>query len=211
MAAGDRANLPPPKASELMVFRWLLLAGVFGALAVGHSPRDAYACHPSRLLERQVNLDGDRMNEVVVAADDHDCSHTQFHAYVHIRDRCKGQWRTFDLQSDGEVLRRFRIANADGRTRRPEVFFVTQRIRPVANGVAQVVRLDDRPSGCAHARALFRYVPSTPAIQSFDVELTDAAPRFPGLEIVVTEAREVAQSMTRYRYDRKRDRYVVYG
>jgi hypothetical protein len=198
--------------SDWMVLRWLLLAGVLGALAaVGHSAREAYACHPSRLLERRVNLDGDRTKEVVIAADDHDCGHTQFHAYVHVRDRCRGQWRTFDLQSDAEVLRDFRIANADGRTKRPEVFFVTQRVGPVASGIAEVVRLDDLPSGCARARALFRYTPTDAAVQSFDVQLKDVAPQFPGLEVVLTEGREVAQHITRYRYDRKRDRYVVYA
>jgi len=195
-----------------MVLRWLLLAGVLGALAAtGDAAREASACHPSRLLERRINLDGDRMKEVVIAADHHDCGHTQFHAYVHVRDRCRGEWRTFDLQSDGEILRRFSIANADGLTKRREVFFVTQKLGPVASGIAEVVRLDDRPSGCANVRALFRYTPTDAAVQSFDVQLKDVAPQFPGLEVVLTEAREVAQRITRYRYDRKRDRYVRYA
>jgi hypothetical protein len=192
--------------------RWLLLCGLLAAFAAaGHAPPAAFACHPDRLFDTRVNLDGDAAKERVIALDSHDCAHTEFEAYVHVRDRCHGSWRTYDLQSEGDVLQQFRIANADGRTRRPEVFFVTQRLGPVARGIAEVVRLDDRASGCAHVRALFRYVPSDPGVQSFAVELKNVAPQFPGLEVVLTEAREVAQRVTRYRYDRTRDRYVAYG
>ena len=108
------------------------------------------------------------------------------------------------------MLQQFRIANADGRTKRPEVFFATGKLGPVAGGIAEVDRLDDRPSGCARVRALFRYTPG-PGVQAFDVQLADVAPQFPGLEVVVTEAREVAQTTTKYRYDRVRNRYVAYG
>jgi sarcosine oxidase delta subunit len=193
--------------------RWLLLGGLLAAAfaAAGQAPAPAFACHPDRLFDTRVNLDGDAAKERVTALDSHNCAHTEFEAYVHVRDRCRGTWRTYDLQSEGDVLRQFRIVNADARTRRPEVFFVTQRLGPVARGIAEVVRLDDRASGCARVRALFRYVPSDPAVQSFDVQLTNAAPQFPGLEITLTESREVAQRITRYRYDRTRDRYVVYG
>jgi hypothetical protein len=198
-----------------MMARWLFLIGILAALAAlaapGHAVQAAPACHPDRLSDTRVNLDGDTQKERVTALDSHDCAHTKFLAYVHIRDYCRGAWRTYDLQSEGDVLRQFRIANADGRTRRPEVFFVTQRLAPVARGASAVVRLDDRRSGCARLRALFRYTPSDPAVQSFDVELKNVASQFPGLEVVVTEAREVAQQVTRYRYDRARDRYVVYG
>jgi hypothetical protein len=169
------------------------------------------ACHPDRLIEQRVNLDGDRPKEEVVAADTHDCQHTTFRAYVHVRDRCRGAWRTYDLDSESHVLGRFRIVNADARTRRPEVFFVTQENSPVAHGVAKVVRLDDRPSACARVRELFSYTPTNPAVFSFDVELKDVTRQFPGLELVLTEGREVAQTITRYRYDRKRDRYMEYG
>jgi hypothetical protein len=192
--------------------RWLLLTGILAAFAAaGHSPPTAFACHPDRLYDQRVNLDGDTAKERVIALDSHNCAHTEFEAYIHVRDYCRGAWRTYDLQSEGDVLRQFRIANADGRTRRPEVFFVTQRLGPVARGASAVVRLDDRRSGCARVRALFRYTPSEPAVQSFDVELKNVAPQFPGLEVVVTEGREVAQQVTRYRYDRARDRYVAYG
>jgi hypothetical protein len=194
------------------MLRWLLLAALFAALgASARVPDAALACHPDRAFDARVNLDGDRAKEEVIAVDHHNCAHTEFRAYVHVRDRCRGTWRTYDLRSEGDVLRAFRIANADGYTKRPEVFFVTARIGPVAHGIAEVIRLDDRASGCARVRALFRYSPVDPALQSFDVQLENAAPHFPGLEVVVTEAREVAQRVTTYRYDRARDRYVVYG
>jgi hypothetical protein len=158
-----------------------------------------------------VNLDGDRPKEEVVALDSHDCQHTTFRAYVHVRDHCHGAWRTYDLDSESHQLHRFRIANADARTWRPEVFFVTREISPVARGVAKVVRLDDRPSACARVRELFSYTPTSLALFSFDVELKDITRQFPGLELVLTEGREVAQTITRFRYDRKRDRYLEYG
>jgi hypothetical protein len=166
-------------------------------------------CHPDRMSQVSVNLDRDAAKEEVVAADLHDCGHTHFEAYVHIRDRCNGAWRTFDLDSEGEILQQFRIANADARTKRPEVFFVTVRRGPVMRGIAEVVRLDGRPPTCARARALFRYVPAA-GIQTFDVQLKDLTRKFPGLEVVLTEGREVAQTVTTYRYDRARDRYVAY-
>jgi hypothetical protein len=168
------------------------------------------ACHPDRLSETRVNLDGDRVKEEVIAADTHDCGHTTFRAYVHIRDRCRGVWRTYDLGSEAHSLQRFRIVNADGRTRRSEVFFVTRRNEPLAQGAAAVVRLDDRASGCARVRELFRYEPRDTALQSFDVELKNVAPQFAGLEVVLTEAHHLPQHVTRYRYDRRLDRYVAY-
>jgi hypothetical protein len=196
-----------------MMLRLLLLLGIFAALAAvsGRAAHDAYACHPDRLSEIRVNLDGDRAKEEVVAADSHDCAHTTFRAYVHVRDRCRGAWRTYDLGSEAHMLQRFRIANADGRTKRHELFFVTRRLGLVAGGIAAVVRLDDRASGCARVRALFRYQPMDPALRSFDVELKDVAPQFAGLEVILTEGKEVAQTTTRYRYDRTRDRYIRYS
>jgi hypothetical protein len=193
------------------MLRVVFLAAVLSALAASaHTPQAALACHPDRRYDQKVNLDRDAAKEEVIALDHHNCAHTEWEAYVHIRDRCGGTWHTYDLHSEGDVLAGFRIANADGRTKRPEVFFVTQRLGPVARGIAEVVRLDDRASGCARAHALFRYSPG-PGIQEFSVELEDAAPQFPGLEVVVTESREVARQVTTYRYDGVRDRYIAYG
>jgi hypothetical protein len=194
------------------VLRLLLLLGACAALAAvsGRTAHDAYACHPDRLSETRVNLDGDRSKEEVIAADSHDCAHTTFRAYVHVRDRCRGAWRTHDLGSEAHTLQRFRVANADGRTKRPEVFFLTRRNDPLAPGIAAVVRLDDRASGCARVRELFRYEPRDAALQSFDVQLKNVAPQFPGLEVVLTQEHGIAQHVTRYRYDRRRDRYIPY-
>jgi hypothetical protein len=164
------------------------------------------ACHPDRLYEQRVNLDGDRAKELVTAVDHHDCAHTEWLAYVRVRDRCG----TYELGSRNDMLRQFRIANADGRTKRPEVFFVTAKVAPIAIGIAKLVRFDDRPSGCSRPRTLFRYVPG-PGVMNFDAELTDAAPQFGGLEVLVTEEREVARTVMRYRYDRKQDRYIRYA
>jgi hypothetical protein len=214
--AGDSPQTRPRRAWPARTLRWLVPACLLAALATasGHgaqSAQSASTCHPDRFFQQRVNLDGDPAKEEVLAVDSHDCQHTSFRAYVHIHDRCHGVWRLFDLDSEANVLQQFRIVNADGRTKRPEVFFVTRTLGPVAGGIGEVVRLDDRPSGCARLRTLFRYEPKDPSLQSFDVQLKDLTPRFGGLELVLTEGKEVAQRITRYRYDRKLDRYVIYG
>jgi len=191
--------------------RWLFLVGVLAALAAsGQAAPVASACHPDRFFEKSLNLDRDLAKEEVVAVDSHDCRHTSFKAYVHIRDRCEGIWHTYDLNSEAQVLEQFKIVNADGWTKRPEVFFVTRRLGTPPSGIAEVVRLDQR-SGCARVHTLFAYSPQDPALRGFAVELKDAAARHRGLEIVLTKTYATSEQVLTYRYDRKRERYVVYG
>ena len=212
MARCAAANSGASASSQSMMLRVVFLAALLSALAVSaRAPHAAYACHPDRRYDTKVNLDGDRVKEEVIAIDHHNCAHTEWEGYVHVRDYCRGSWRTFDLQSEGDVLTGFRITNADGWTKRPEIFFVTQRLAMPARGIAEVVRLDDRASSCSRVHALFRYSPSDPGLKAFNVELEDAAPQFRGLEVVVTEMRENAVRVTTYRYDRSRGRYVAYG
>jgi hypothetical protein len=191
--------------------RWLVLVAVFAALAAStdRTPTAA-ACHPDRLFQKHVNLDGDRALEQVVAVDSHDCQHTSFVAYVHVHDRCHGAWQVYDLHSKGQVLEQFRIVNADGWTKRPEVFFVVRNFGMPTTGVAEVVRMDDRASGCSSAHALFKYVPRDEALRGFSIELKDAAARFRGLEVVLTKTYEADRTVTTLRYDRTRGRYVEY-
>ena len=177
----------------------LLIAGLLGPM-----------CHPDRQFQQRVNLDGDPAKEEVLAVDHHNCAHTEWLAYVRVRDRCRGSWRAFEFGSRSDRLQQFRVTNADRRTKRPELFFVTSKVAPIAAGVAELVRFDELASGCSRPRALFRYVPAA-GIKTFDAELRDVAPQFPGLEIVLSEGREVAQLITHYRYDRKLDRYVKYA
>jgi hypothetical protein len=142
------------------------------------------ACHPDRQFQQVVNLDGDRAKEQVTALDHHNCAHTEWLASVRVRDRC----RTYELARRSEALHEIQVANFDGWTRRPEIFFVTSHM-------AMVVRFDDRPSGCLRPRTLFRFIGNG---------IVSAEPKSGGREIVVTEEGTV----TRYRYDRKLDRYV---
>jgi hypothetical protein len=190
--------------------RWLLLVAVLAALAAsGHAAPVASACHPDRFLQQRVNLDRDTAKEEVIAVDSHDCRHTSFKAYVHIRDRCDGIWHTYDLNSDAQVLEQFKIVNADGWTKRPEVFFVTRRLGSPPSGIAEVVRLDQR-SGCARVHTLFAYSPQDASLRGFAVELKNAAERYRGLEIVLTKTYATSERVLTYRYDVKLDRYVVY-
>src|SRR5437763_6853333 len=142
------------------MLRWLLIAAGLAAVAAStHMTPTAAACHPDRFFDKQVNLDGDRAMEEVLAADTHDCGHTSFKAYVHVQDRCHGTWNTYTLNSDGQLLEQFRLVNADGWMKRPEVFFVIRNFGTPATGVAEVVRMDDRASGCSSAHGLCAYSP----------------------------------------------------
>jgi hypothetical protein len=188
----------------------------------------ALASHPSRTITRLVNLDGDPAKEKVVAVALTSSDHTQQTAYVHLQDRCRGSSRTLDLSGTQRTLGAFAIVNADGVTTRPEIFFslgATDANGP--GGIAEVVRLDDRPGACASPRTLFAYrpartVPPPPRrLVAWDVRLAEVSAEFAGKEVTLRETLKAPPSevccldvMTRvrqYRYDRGRRQYVVFS
>lgn len=188
----------------------------------------ALASHPSRMTTRLLNLDGDAAKEKVVAASLTSSDHTQQTAYVHLRDRCRGPWRTFDLSGTQRTLDAFAIVNADGITKRPEIFFsLGATDAGVPGGIAEVVRLDDRRGACASPRTLFAYrpaqtVPPPPErLVGWDVRLADVSPEFAGKEVTLRETFRsppsevccvnISTRVRQYRYDRGHRRYVVYS
>ena len=200
------------------------------AASVAAAP-DAPACHPSLEHELSVNLDGDRAREVVVAFQNASCDHRHQDAAVEIRDRCGSRTNNYRLTPRLASLGVPRIADAvevleaDGATRRPETFFAIAGSSPDGRvGIAKVVRLVDRRSGCPAPRALFSY--STAAVApgdapvSWNVDVRNVTRTYAGKEVVLTELLrsppppEGALGPRRvrlYRYDRRAGRYVVYG
>jgi hypothetical protein len=188
----------------------------------------ALATHPSRTITRLVNLDADAVKEKVVAVALTSADHTQQTAYVHLQDRCRGSWRTFDLSGTQRTLGAFAIVNADGVTKRPEIFFSLGAADTSSpGGIAEVVRLDDRRGACASPRTLFVYrpgqtVPPPPKLLvSWDVRLADVSPEFAGKEVTLSETfkappsevccLDISTRVRQYRYDRGRRQYVVYS
>ena len=188
----------------------------------------ALASHPSRTITRVLNLDGDAAKEKVVAVALTNSDHAQQTAYVRLQDRCRGSSRTLDLSGTQRTLDAFTIVNADGVTKRPEIFFslgATDTNGP--GGIAKVVRLDDRKGACASPRALFAYrpvqtVPPPPQrVVAWNVRLADVSPEFVGKEVTLRETLQAPPSevccldistrVRRYRYDRGRGRYVVFS
>jgi hypothetical protein len=173
----------------------------------------APTCHPGRMTTVRANLDGDAAKEIVVAADNQNCAHTSHYSFVTVRDRCAGKWRSLQLVSEPTSLRGFGVVDADGWTRRREVFFATGK-------TAKVVRLVERRGRCPSLVALYTYKPS-PIPDGYDwsgfsAELGDLTSEFRGLELRVTEFYAAGepgpgvQRVTLFRYDSGRQRYVQY-
>jgi hypothetical protein len=167
------------------------------------------ASHPSGpYVTRWANLDGDRAKERAVGWLDVDSRHTYSNWSVTIEDRCHGRWNRHKVSGvwDGK-LETLRVPEADGVTRRREVFY-RLRSKP-AEGEAAIVRLDRR-SPCPAPRFLFHYVARDPDLLRFDVDLGDFDDRHPGLEVRLTELSLGQDRINYYRYDRRAGRYVVY-
>jgi hypothetical protein len=174
----------------------------------------APTCHPGRMTTVRANLDGDAAKEIVVAAENQNCAHTSYFSFVSVRNRCAGEWRTLQLVSETTPLRAFRVVDADGLTKRREVFFATGK-------TAKVVRLVERRGRCPSPVALYTYTPSPVPVgyewSGFSAELGELTSDFRGLELRVTEfygggtPGQVRRRETLFRYDRARKRYVEYA
>jgi hypothetical protein len=196
------------------------------ALASGEPARGADACHASRMSRTSVNLDADPAAEQIFVYATSNCQHTSFAAGVRLSDRCRGTWRRFDLSGTQQRLDRFRVVEADGSRDRPEIFF-SLRGATDAEGVAKIVRLDERPHACPAPVTLFSYSPASPPftpptgleLASFSVAVGDYASSFRGKEVFLLETYRPGSDaearperrFTYLRYDRARRRYAVYA
>jgi hypothetical protein len=199
---------------------------------VGEPARSAPGCHPNRSRYVAVNLDRDPARENVSSAEETNCAHTHQSASVTIQDRCRGRWNTFSISgaflnfADTPLIdNSFRIVEADGATRRPEVFLDVAGFTPNGRklGLAKVVRLDRRArDGCSAPKTLFAYSTSGYSggpgrtLVRWDAQLVDADGAWPGLEVVLTETtapeggNPLSRRVRQYRYDRGAGRYLVY-
>lgn len=171
----------------------------------------ALATHPSGpSVTRRANLDDDRAGERAVGWLDVDSGHTYSRWHVTVEDRCRGRWarhRVSAVWNGARALETLRAPEADGATRRREVFYVMRSGR--AEGEAAIVRLDRRRP-CPATQFLFHYVTKDPELISFRVQLGDFVRGFPGLELRLDELSFGVDRFSFYRYDRRSGRYVRY-
>jgi hypothetical protein len=158
------------------------------------------------------------------------CSDDQFpRRRIEVEDSCDGKGYTFAISSVQDFVDRLRVTNADGRTKRPEIFFDLRSGATGRGGEAQVVRIvDERRGVCPRPRILFRY-PRKSTLgpiprgalghDSWSPALRDFTRRYRGKEIRMTETyvdRNDAfccpsfERVSYFRFSRPRDRYVRY-
>jgi hypothetical protein len=159
------------------------------------------------------------------------CSDEQFpRRRVEVEDACDGKPYTFAISSVQDFVDRLRVTNADGRTKRPEIFFDIRSGATGRGGEARVVRIaNDRPVGpCPRTKVLFRY-PSKSTLgriprgaagrDSWSPVLRDLTHRYRGKEIRLVETyvdRNDAfccpsfERLSYFRFARARDKYVRY-
>jgi hypothetical protein len=158
------------------------------------------------------------------------CSDDQFpRRRIEVEDSCDGKGYTFAISSVQDFVDRLRVTNADGRTKRPEIFFDIRSGATGRGGEAQVVRIvDERRGVCPRSRILFLYPDKSTlgpiprgAIghDSWTPVLRDFTHRYRGKEIRVIETyvdRNDAfccpsfKRVSYFRFTRAKDVYVRY-
>jgi hypothetical protein len=157
---------------------------------------------------RTVNLDADPALEQVIpqevctslagGAATSACTPDQYtQRRVVIEDTCKGGPYALAVSSVQDTVDRLMVANLDGLTPRPEIFFDMRSGASGRVGDTRVVRWDDGPAGgCPQARTLFRYskktrgkVPRGAAYRdNYSVALRELSKRYAGKEIRLLES-----------------------
>jgi hypothetical protein len=157
------------------------------------------------------------------------CADNEFLQHrVVIEDTCDAKPYRRVISSVQDTVDRLRVINADGATKRPEIFFDSRSGATGRGGDIRVVRYDPVQGSCWKPHRLFRY--PTPATlgpiprgaagrDSFSAFLRNFSRRFSGREIRVIETyvdRDDAfccpsfRRITYFRYRSEPDRYVRY-
>jgi hypothetical protein len=168
----------------------------------------ALASHPDGPYEtRRANLDQDRAVEQAVGWQSSDIGHTTIAWWVEIENACRGRKAKYRVSGKRRTLDVFRTPEADGATKRREVFYVLRD--SVGQGETAIVRLTRRRS-CPAPRYLFRYVTHFDVIR-FTVGLSDFDRSKRGLEVRLFEDMLGDADTTRYyAYDPRTERYLLY-
>ena len=188
----------------------------------------ALAAHPAQLEERRANLDGDRQLETVAYWQNSSVNHESSNVGVAVGDRCAGRLRRYtvarELGSAAGRVGAVEVVNADGVTRRPEVFAWIGGVRP-GSGIVKVVRLERaRGAVCPRPRTLLGYAatasPEPPpglTLVALSASIDDYSRAHRGREVQIVEQwRSLGDLPARterrleYRYDAARGRYVRY-
>ncbi len=168
----------------------------------------ALAAHPDGpYATRRANLDHDRAVEQAVGWQSSDIGHTEVNWWAEIENACRGRKTRYRVSGKRRALEVLRTPEADGATKRREVFYVLRD--SVGQGETAIVRLTRRRS-CPAPRYLFRYV-SRPDVIRFGVGLSDFDRSRRGLELRVLESVRGDPVTSRYyAYDPRAERYLLY-
>jgi hypothetical protein len=114
-----------------------------------------------------------------------------------IQDTCNGAPYARVVSSLQDDVATLRVAQVDGLTPRPEIFFDLRSGASGRVGEARIVRWDDGPAGgCPEPRLLFKYpsrrtrgrVPhGARSIAGFDERIGEFSSRYPGKELRLIE------------------------
>lgn len=180
----------------------------FALLAALAAVPAALASHPDGPYEtRRANLDHDRTVEKAVGWQSSDIGHTRVEWWVEIENECRGRARKHRASGKRRTLDVLRTPEADGATKRREVFYVLRD--SVGQGETSIVRLT-RSRSCPAPRYLFRYVTRFDVIR-FEARLRDFDRGKRGLELQLLEGVRGEPVTTRYyAYDPRAERYLLY-
>jgi hypothetical protein len=156
-----------------------------------------------------VNLDGDPALEQVIpqevctsltsGAAAAVCTNDQYpQRRIVIEDTCNNTPRAVVVSSVQDAVYRLEIANLDGLTPRPEIYFDMRSGAAGRVGDTRIVRLDDpvTAGACEQVRTLFRYpsrrtrgkVPRGAKYRdNYGVRVKEFSKRYPGKEVRLTE------------------------
>jgi hypothetical protein len=183
----------------------------------------AIASHPSWMLDRKVNLDGDRALERIVAEYDVSFDHKVEEATIMAFDRCRASTRRYALAAPGRSLEREGILGPDALGRKAVAFAMAY-----ADGtkIARVVQLrKSRTGACPRPAWLLAYSsrnPPYPAPEGYGITAARLAAgedssAHAGKEVVLTEEYSSPRlnpgrklRHTYFGYSAAKRRYVAY-
>jgi len=169
----------------------------------------SFAAGEGSTAPRVVNLDGDPAPEQVIPQEvctsitssvaAAACTPDQYpQRRIVIEDTCNGAPRALVVSTAQDIVSRLLIANLDGLTPRPEIYFDLRSGASGRVGDTRIIRWDDpaAPGTCERVRTLFRYpsrktrgkVPRGAKYHdNYGVRVKEFSKHYPGKEVRLTE------------------------